>query len=124
MGPVTKRLGFRAPTLTPVVGARIQREHRWLFGCNDWLLHEFSSLLIARVEHVSFSQSLSQTLHLGQNILNLGVRQLSLPAPHRHRRASILDEPIEQQERPGGQRNGEGGNKKICARSVLAAFTA
>lgn len=32
MGPVTKRLGLRTPTLTPVVGARIQREHRWLFG--------------------------------------------------------------------------------------------
>ncbi|SPP64519.1 hypothetical protein NITLEN_20159 [Nitrospira lenta] len=36
-------------------------------------------------------ESLSQTLHIGQDILHLGVRQLSLPAHHRRWRAALLD---------------------------------
>jgi hypothetical protein len=34
----------------------------------------------------------------------------------------VLDEPIEQQKRPNGQRNDEGGNKEICARYVHATW--
>ncbi len=40
---------------------------------------------------LSSHESLSQALHIGQDVLDFGVRQLSLPARHRRRRAAILD---------------------------------
>lgn len=40
---------------------------------------------------LSSRESLPQTLHVGQDILNFGFRQLPLPSHHHRRRAAILD---------------------------------